>query len=211
MKTALIFLHGNLTDLTNVKKYAKTADIIIAADGGAEHCFTLGITPHIIIGDMDSIPPHVKSSYKAHNVPTEAYPRKKDYTDADLAIKHALDQGMTDIIIAGFLGRRIDHMFANLLHLSTLHANILIIEGEQQLFFIKNTVQIDGEKGDELSLIPLKSDCHGVSTAGLQYKLDNETLPLGTTRGISNVFLGNKAVVTVKKGVLLGVHTVRPA
>jgi thiamine pyrophosphokinase len=46
-------------------------------------------------------------------------------------------------------------------------------------------------------------DVQGVTTQGLEYPLQDETLYLGATRGLSNVFLGETALVKLKEGILL--------
>ena len=207
MKTALIFLHGDLADLSRLPAEARNAKLIIAADGGAEHALQAGITPHIVIGDLDSISDTTRNKLKDHTS-WQTYPREKDFTDAELAIQHALKQHATIIYIVGFLGRRLDHMFANLLYLSTIPAEIILIEGHQKLTFVRKGTVLTGKKGYEVSLIPLTSDCEGVSTEGLAYPLKNERLPYGSTRGISNVMLGEKASVTVSGGILICIQSI---
>ena len=44
-----------------------------------------------------------------------------------------------------------------------------------------------------------------VVTVGLRYPLCRETLPAGTTRGVSNEFLDGIATVSLDSGVLLAV------
>ena len=46
-------------------------------------------------------------------------------------------------------------------------------------------MEIEGSKGDILSLLPLGGDAAGVSTLGLLYPLDAETLNEGYARGMS--------------------------
>jgi thiamine pyrophosphokinase len=45
-----------------------------------------------------------------------------------------------------------------------------------------------------------------VATGGLLYPLVGEDLPAGTTRGVSNVFTGAEAAVSLSAGVLLAVQ-----
>ena len=52
---------------------------------------------------------------------------------------------------------------------------------------------------------PLHGPADGIRTEGLAYPLDGETLEPGSTRGVSNVFVGETAYVSVKRGVLLAV------
>ena len=55
------------------------------------------------------------------------------------------------------------------------------------------------------SLLPLGGPAVGVLTDGLRFPLRHETLPAGTTRGVSNEFLGTSATVSLDEGVLLAV------
>jgi thiamine pyrophosphokinase len=45
-----------------------------------------------------------------------------------------------------------------------------------------------------------------VTTAGLEYPLEAETLPAGVGRGVSNVFTAERAEITVTDGVVLVVR-----
>ena len=44
---------------------------------------------------------------------------------------------------------------------------------------------------------------HGVTAEGLEWTLENETLLMGASRGISNVLLGQAATIQVNDGILL--------
>jgi thiamine pyrophosphokinase len=57
--------------------------------------------------------------------------------------------------------------------------------------------------GATLSIVPIGGDVVGVSNSGLQWPLHDATLPFGSTRGISNVFLSNEATVSVRAGIVL--------
>ena len=45
-----------------------------------------------------------------------------------------------------------------------------------------------------------------VTTSGLEYPLENNVLLASSTRGVSNVFTAESAVVEVRAGVLLAIH-----
>jgi len=59
----LIIANGILPPKDFCKQFTNKADKIIAADGGANHCLTLGITPDIVIGDLDSISDEAKEKF----------------------------------------------------------------------------------------------------------------------------------------------------
>lgn len=65
---------------------------------------------------------------------------------------------------------------------------------------------IDGKKGDLVSLLPFDARVEGVATEGLEYPLRGETLERGSTRGVSNVMLEERAQVLSTRGKLLIVH-----
>jgi thiamine pyrophosphokinase len=84
------------------------------------------------------------------------------------------------------------------------------VEGPQEISFIHpgDKLEINGQAGDTVSLIPIGGDAEGITTHGLEYPLRAETLHLGSTRGISNVLLpqapgAGKASVTLEAGLLL--------
>ena len=62
---------------------------------------------------------------------------------------------------------------------------------------------LHGQPGDTVSLIPLGGEAHGITTHGLEYPLQQETLRFGTTRGVSNVLLGDSATIQLQQGMLL--------
>lgn len=208
MKQALIFFNGNLSDTSFLHQYLAEQPLIICADGGAEYARRLDLLPDIVIGDFDSISDIDKEFLENKNVTFIPYPKEKDFTDAELAVQYALDQGIKTIHIAGLLGDRIDHMMANVFFLADMSRtnDISIIEKDQVIRFVETRIDISGKKGDEISLIPIREDCHGVHTEGLYYPLTNASLSFGSTRGISNVMLSQKAKVEISKGLLLVIH-----
>ncbi len=112
--------------------------------------------PDLIIGDFDSlkkIPP---------NIPVIKYPEDKDFTDAELALQFCQNIKTKEVVLVGLLGRRLDHLIANLMSLSKY--NFKIIEGNQEIFLCRDKLKIFGKKNDLISLIPLLGDCQGVTT-----------------------------------------------
>ena len=209
MKRAVIFSNGDLADVSQVKKELKKSDLVIAANGGSKHCKTLGIVPDLVIGDLDSLDKKLKQEWERKNVAIISYPEDKNWTDTELALKQAIKQGYKEIVLAGFLGSRVDHVISNLLMMTDLIDKVdklMIIEGQQEIYVIKDRVEIKGKQGDLVSLIPLLKDCQGVTTEGLKYQLQGSILKFGKSRGVSNVMLGKKAEIRVKKGKLLVVY-----
>lgn len=184
----------------------------IAVDGGTRHALRMGVVPHIIIGDLDSLTPEDLAWARTENIPCLQFLPHKDETDLELALQHAAEQGLTDIFLLGALGGRLDHSLANLLllsHPTFKDLNISIVEGNQTAFLIRDTANVHGHPGDIVSIFPIGGDAVGVSNEGLEWPLRDETLPVGSPRGISNVLLEEQAVIRVRQGMLLCIITHR--
>jgi thiamine pyrophosphokinase len=67
-------------------------------------------------------------------------------------------------------------------------------------------ISIIGKIGETVSLLPITEHCEGIVTAGLRFPLRNETLSLGSPRGVSNELLLKSAQVTFARGLLLVIH-----
>ncbi len=208
MKRAIIFANGRMEYLPNIVSDRQPSDLIIAADGGTHHCKSLGITPNFIIGDFDSLDPIEVNTYQQAGVKIFQYPIHKDETDLELVLQFAMKQEVSEVYIIGALGERWDMTVANIMlmaHPMFSRLKIRLQDGSQELVLLRgeDQIEIHGQPGYQLSLIPLAGDALGVTTHGLEYPLNDETLYFGATRGVSNVFLHAHAQVIVREGVLL--------
>lgn len=181
---------------------------IICADGGTLHAKALGITPHLIIGDMDSINHHLLEEYEKKGTKISKFPIEKDEIDTELAIKEAVALGHDQLTLLGVTGGRLDQTLANihlLVYAAQLGAEAVIIDEENHLCLITPQQQreIMGNEGDTISLIPLTTQVTGVSTRGLKWELTNRVFAVGKPYGISNKFTGKKAVFQIEDGLLL--------
>lgn len=209
MKRAVIFLHGDKPQ-EGIKKYIKKSDTIVCADGGTIWAVAYGLMPDIIIGDFDSITPSLKKSLEKEKIEWHTFPKDKDLTDSELALEYVIKKGYRDILIIGAFGSRIDHMMANFGMFAEAEregAKIMIVIDKQEIRFIHDQIDLDGQIGEFVSLIPVKGDVTGVTTQGLKWRLYNATLFFGKTIGISNEFISKKVRITLDKGIVMVAHT----
>lgn len=193
-------------------------DRVIAADYGAHHAAAWGWPIHLLVGDLDSLPPAEMQAVQAAGAAVITAPTAKDETDLELALLHALAAGATELVICAALGGRADHMLANVLLLARPElAGIpaVIAEGSQTVRLLRGAVSPAGEiahltlagaPDDLLTLLPLMGDACGVSTAGLRYALADEVLRFGYARGVSNEFIADEAQIWLRQGLLLVIH-----
>lgn len=209
MPRAIIFVNGDLPNPGATHSLIQPDDVLIAVDGGARHARELGLTPSIIIGDLDSLSPNEVDAFAALGAQILRYPSHKDETDLELALDHALKAGYSPIILVAALGGRLDQMLGNLALLSDpacLATIVRLNDGLTEAFFITSEAMLHGAPGETVSLLPWGMPVEGVRTEGLSYPLHSETLLPYRTRGVSNEMLSDTAIVSVKHGTLLCVH-----
>lgn len=209
MKKVIIFSNGSLGKIDKLITLINKKDFIICANGGTKHALNLNLIPHVVIGDFDSLDLSIQKQLADKRVKLIKYPKEKDKTDMELALDYTAKKNFKEVYIFGAFGSRLDHSLANLLMALQKKyqiLNIFFIYNNQKIFLIKNKIVIKGNKGDLLSLIPLLGNCLINKSTGLKYNFYNETLFLGESRGISNVFIKNKVLIKIKKGLLLAIH-----
>jgi len=195
-------------------------DCLIAADGGGDRILEAGFLPQALIGDLDSIKPENLECCRARGIQIQQFPREKDETDLELALDYAVSllntplagqepaqnsSHLKEIWLLGATGGRVDHLLGNLALMLGFYKRGYRIRAKDpyhELWLIQGREAIKGEKGQELSLIPI-SEYAVISTEGLFYPLHKDTLRQDTTRGISNVFLGEDACVDISEGIVL--------
>ncbi len=206
MTRILIFANGDLPNPETVRGLIQPGDFVLCADGGTRHALALGLTPSLIIGDMDSLP----SAFDLRpSTQLMKFPRDKDETDLELAIAHVLTLNPGEIIIIAALGGRLDQTLGNIALLSDPRLStfdIKLNDGVEEIFFCRDQARVKGRSGDIVSLIPWGGEVTGVATQNLKWPLSNETLHPHKTRGISNEMLGEEASIKINSGLLLVVH-----
>lgn len=205
---AVVIANGELEAGEWWREHVAGADLIIAADGGTHHALRIGLTPDIIIGDLDSLDADLAKRLETSGVRILRHSPHKDETDTELALLHALSLGAIEIAILGALGGRLDHALANILLLSMPElagVRVYLAAAGYTVSLIHGQATFTGQAGDILSLLPLGGDVYGITTEGLEYPLRGETLRLGPARGISNVLTAPEARVRVQDGLLLAI------
>lgn len=203
---AVIFANADIYDYSFCEKYLENTDIIISCDGGMRHTKKLGIVPNYILGDFDSAEPDVIKYYKDMEIEFRQFPEKKDETDMELSLGLAIDINADDIVIMGGIGSRLDHTLANVHLLYTAlkkGVRARLVNENNCAELIDSSIEIDGEKGDIVSILPISMTVKGITHIGMEYPLNNAELSIDSPRGISNVMLGDKAYTTISEGLLL--------
>ena len=198
MKICYIF--GSMPCPDNLPDINKD-DLIIAADGGYEHCLKNNISPHLTVGDFDSL----------ENVKPDGeivyHPPIKNDTDMKLAVEEGIKAGYNKFVIFGGTGGRTDHFIANLsliVDLSKQNKKAVLCSNDEVFTAITNDKLIfDKKRAGYVSVFSADTKSIGVNLKNLKYQLENATLTNDYALGVSNEFIGKQAEISVADGTLL--------
>jgi thiamine pyrophosphokinase len=205
----LVVAGGTPDDLPESAAVLGQFDMIVCADGGVYNARRLGLSPDVVVGDMDSLGEQDRALLQATGCRILVHPVAKDETDLELALLWCRDDGAHDVTVVGGLGGRPDHALANQLLLADQRfrtLNITLRSREWAVQLSRGDTWLHGKIGDTVSLIPLSERVSGVVTDGLLYPLRNETLRRGPARGVSNSMLAPDAHVHFERGLLFVMH-----
>lgn len=205
----VVVANGPVEERPIYQDVVRGANAIICADGGANAATTQGWCPDVLVGDMDSVAPDVLADLGSSGCVLRRYSPRKDETDLELALTEAAGRGATDIVVLGATGGRVDHTIANIMLLSMpilVGRRVRIFDRDTEVMLIRDEGYVHGCPGDTVSLIPVGGDARGVTTQGLEWKLDGDTLSFGYARGVSNVLTAHVARIAIREGLLLATH-----
>lgn len=213
--TGLVFAAGDLPSpavtTAAVKRRLAQHAFVVAADGGLVHANALGVVPHLIVGDFDSVPADLLAGYPRQAL--ERHPAAKDELDLELALAAVANAGARDVTVLGAFGDRFDQSLAALLIAARLAGEGQVIDlhgGRHSAWPLVTgaTLEPQLEVGLTLSVVALAADAV-VSATGLVYPLDELAVGFGTGLGVSNVVAAATATITCVSG-LIAVIVERP-
>jgi len=183
--------------------------IVIAADAGAHEAERLGLHVDLLVGDLDSADPAAIARIEASGGRIERHPADKDASDLELALVAAAVADARQVLVLGGDGGRLDHLLGNAFLLGSARfagMRIDAVFGAAQIHVVRDERRMDGSPGALVSLFAVGGPARGVTTDGLRWRLDGDDLVPGSTRGLSNEFVGTIASVRVGEGVVLAVQ-----
>ncbi|MDA3860037.1 MAG: thiamine diphosphokinase [Melioribacteraceae bacterium] len=209
MKSCIIIANGD-SPKRGVVKYLQNnnVDTIIAADGGANTAYKLGIIPNYIIGDFDSIKPKVKDYFidKSESI----YVERQDDTDVEKALKFAIENNFETVYLLGGTGNRLDHSICNLGIVLKYYnkIKIIIIHGKTILFPYSENVKLKTISNETISLYAFNEKTI-ISSEGLKYPLQKSTLLFGKKESTSNVALGDEVNLKISGGIVFVIRELK--
>ena len=210
-----LIISGGQVDLEQLRQQIQSLrsqnGLLIAADSGLEALDQLirqetqpgseeGYVPDVAVGDFDSVDPQVLEHFQQRShIQWERHRPEKNETDTELAFTIAKEAGVTDIILMGATGTRLDLGLG--CQLLDRHNRIRLVSG--RTVFIKSE-----ESYPFVSFVPLTMEVKGVTLQGFKYPLVDHDLTLGQECGlcVSNELEEAEAVLDFVQGLLLVVE-----
>lgn len=197
MKKCVIFAGG--TDF-GVAPAISPDDLVIAADSGYLACKKRGITPDLAVGDWDSLG---NSAVECQRVDL---PVDKDDTDTLAAIRIGVERGFWEFHICCGTGGRLDHTIANMQCLVFLakqgKRGFLYDDGSVVTAVTEGEIRFPAAARGGVGVFAADGTADGVDIKGLKYTVENAVLTADFPVGVSNSFIGQESVISVKKGTL---------
>lgn len=208
MGFAVVLAGGDIPD-RRLFRGIDAADLVVAADGGVRIARSHGLPIDAVIGDLDSSSEGDLAWATAEGSEIHSFPADKNATDLQLALGHADAAVNIDrIVVMGIEGGRLDHEMGNWAVCCGQWRAAVDIHTERGVTHVlrgagRNVVELDGEPGDLVSLLPRGGKAVGVQTVGLRWPLDEAVLYPDDSRGLSNELVETSAKVSLHSGVLL--------
>ena len=179
---------------------------VIGVDGGARCLRSLGLRPHIVTGDFDSLSEDERgllAGFGARIVPTP----DQDYTDLDKALAYAVTTlEAREILLFGATGGRLDHLFSVLSALIKYgrRAEVRLIGTHGETALVNGVFRRSGADlpGRVLSLLAM-GPVDGITMRGVRWPLTEESLAPGVRDGTSNEITAETVEITARSGDLL--------
>jgi len=205
-KKALLVLGGEPPTENILNWHHDDADFSVAVDSGWHPFQHAGLIPDILIGDFDSI-----EQVEEFNFPETVEilnDKNQNKSDFEKAIDYllSLEVKLKEIVVLGALGGRIDHLLNNFSLICSLPEDVIVtIDSANEWgrrVTSKTPVEIKGQKGATMSLIPMIS-CKSVVTSGLKWNLLKQDLQWGNFTSLSNICSNDFSEVKLESGNLI--------
>lgn len=200
-------------------------DEIIAVDSGLHWLEKAGITPELIVGDLDSVDRALYDRSMAMGVSSVVADRMKDETDLELALISAQDMFKDKVVVVNFSGGYIDYEISTLGAMGRCplpafalddHMAVAFLEGPAKGLAVDDArldfgapgstkparlrlSQLGLAEGDRYSVIAYDGPAV-VTQVGVRWPQDSFEYGGMDGRGVANVVESSDAQVSVERG-----------
>ena len=191
MYKSILCLSG---DLPEKDFFQKMRLPVIAADGAANKLHTLGITPQIVIGDLDSIQPSLDVNY--------LHIQDQSRCDYEKSMEYLEQMRLLPTIVLGISGGDLDHILNNIgIFMLNTQGNLLYAPPLYGAIFSLAQTQVTLPIHTKISMLGLPKA--RVVTKGLEWDLTGQELYFPGFNACLNRSKDTKVDVQVLEGQIL--------
>lgn len=213
-KRGVIVSGGQIDDTFALQMLAEVEPHhIIGVDRGLQFLYSNQVMPTHIVGDFDSVPKHVIEYYKTETeIPIQEFPSEKDATDTEIAVRLAVELGVSQLWILGATGTRLDHVMSNIQVLKIAHDNHVkawIVDSCNRISLAKHEVRLIRNEsfGEYFSLFPFEGVVEDLSIEGAKYPLSHYRMSASESRCVSNEYQEDEVKITFPDGMIILMET----
>ncbi len=175
------------------------AQTIICCDGAVNYLENIGMEPHYILGDLDSIDVNLKNKYSDRIIELP----EQDENDLRKAIQWVDNGGIKEAVILGATGKRDDHTLANIFTLLQYPAQLeLTIYTNHGIFsVVDNKKAFESFTGQQISLFATDKSIE-ITSNNLKYNMISTALT-SLYIGSLNESISDSFTLTISHGKIL--------
>jgi len=166
----IILANGQFPSAQQVLDLLRAAETVICCDGAADKLIGFGMTPHIIIGDMDSISDCTREQYATSMILSG----DQESNDLTKAVEYCIGQGYPSVTILGATGLREDHTLGNISLMLEYYPRIGVrmISDFGIFSLVRSGEEVVSLQGDRVSIFSIDNTVK-VTSKGLKYPLND--------------------------------------
>jgi len=146
----------------------KDAEKRICCDGAADKLIAFGLSPHVIIGDLDSLSKEARIQYASVLIQED----DQESNDLTKAVRYCTEQEYPSVSILGATGLREDHTLGNISLMLEYFPGIdvQIISDYGIFFLVQSGERIESYVGEKISIFSADNRVR-VNATGLKFPL----------------------------------------
>lgn len=149
--------------------YLEKAGRIVCCDGAALALVQYGLTPSVIVGDLDSLSEDFRKRYSECLVHVE----EQEDNDLTKAFRYCMSKNWKNIVILGATGKREDHTLGNLSLLADYSkevSTIRLVTDHGSFFAVRSPGTFESMKGEQISIFAMDENTF-VTSQNLKYPM----------------------------------------
>ena len=148
----------------------KAAELLICCDGAADKLIGFGLSPHVIIGDMDSVSDEVREQYASIMIHSD----EQESNDLTKAVHYCIEKGYPSVFILGATGLREDHTLGNISLMVEYfpRIDVWIISDYGMFSMVRSGEHVHSYAGEKISIFSIDNTTR-ITSNGLKYPLND--------------------------------------